>query len=36
MFSYGNMFVSNELSGKDFYEASVFADANLFFGRYGV
>jgi hypothetical protein len=36
MFSCGNMLVSNELSGMDFYEASAFADADLFLGRYGV
>jgi hypothetical protein len=30
MFSYSNTFVSNELSGMDFYAASVFADADLF------
>jgi hypothetical protein len=36
MFSYVNTLVNNELSGMDFYEASAFADAVLFFGRYGV
>ena len=36
MFSCGNMLVSNELSDMYFYEASAFADADLFFDRYGV
>jgi hypothetical protein len=36
MFSYGNTLVGKDLSGMDFYEASAFADADLFFGRYGV